>query len=591
MQGEVDFSDPLSGLRANTDGVSASISRAPGSEDRIVASPFGLKLIGHIALHNRSDLLAALRGEPPIEKTVCDARLVLSAYRKWREKCADFLLGEFAFAIWDERERCLFCCRDHLGSRFFFYYRDRDRVIFANDPGRILGTRGVPRKINLRKIAGLAVLGGRRIYPEETFHTGLQLLPPGAWMAMNHGGVRQQAYWCPSVRDDLVPRGEGEVFEALAALLKQAVECRVERSTATAAQLSGGLDSSALVTLAARYLGARNRTLNAFSAIVPDQAPPIQDEREYIDELAGYPGLRLNYVTAPGRGPFDEIDDSTRFESTPIVASTQYLNDALEAAAREQGADVMLHGESGELGPTCWGRGYYLELAVTGRWRALVREMIALRRVSGISPIRVLGSEFLDVVFPRRRYVCLQLLQAGFVSSAGVSSRPFPWASRWPDQRTGQLEALRAWLEKDAMRIKDMREGEQLRLTDPFLDKRVVEFCLSAPGRYKVRNGYRRYLVRMALNGILPRKIQWRTSKAPFSPDYFRRYNSQLEKVRQYVRGIGTRDPVRAVVDVEALNAMLQRPPVQDGDFGALLTVPQTVYLICFLRQFPEFRP
>jgi asparagine synthase (glutamine-hydrolysing) len=595
MQGEVDFSDSHPDLRPNTDGWSTAGGHVAGTDARdssgSAVSAFGLKLIGDIALHNRADLLEALEEEPGIDRNTCDDRLVLSAYRKWNERCADFLLGEFAFAIWDDRERRLFCCRDHLGSRLLFYYRDRDRVIFANDPRRILGTGGVPRQVNLRKIAVLAVPGGRRSYPEETFHLGIRLLPPGAWMAVDRTGVRQQVYWRPEIREDLLPRGEREVFEALGALLKQAVECRVERSGATAAHLSGGLDSSAVVTLAARYLGAKNRTLNAFSAVVPDQTPSIQDEREFIDELAGYPGVRLNYVNAQGRGPFDWIDNPSRFESTPIVTSRQYLIDALQDAAREQGADLLLQGLGGEYGPTGWGRGYYFELAVTGRWPTLVSEMIALRRVRGISPIRALGGEALDVVFPRRRHVCWLLLHAGFVRSSGVSATQVPWGSRWPDERRRQAATLRSWLDLDALKMMDLFEVGGLRLSNPLLDKRVMEFCLAARGGCRVRNGYQRYLVRMALDGILPRKIQWRTSKAPFSPDYFPRYNSQLEKVREYVGGIGPRDPIRAVVDVNALHALVQRPPVPDGDFEALVTVPATVYLICFLRQFPEFRP
>jgi asparagine synthase (glutamine-hydrolysing) len=136
----------------------------------------------------------------------------------------------------------------------------------------------------------------------------------------------------------------------------------------------------------------------------------------------------------------------------------------------------------------------------------------------------------------------------------------------------------------------DLSEPSRLRISYPLLDKRVVEFCLSVPAKYKVRHGYRRYLIRRALNGILPPRIQWRTSKAPFSPDYFFRYNSQLQKAREFVAAVGIGDPIRSVVDINTLDRLLQRPLVADGDDAALSLIPATIYLICFLRQFADFR-
>jgi hypothetical protein len=107
----------------------------------------------------------------------------------------------------------------------------------------------------------------------------------------------------------------------------------------------------------------------------------------------------------------------------------------------------------------------------------------------------------------------------------------------------------------------------------------------------KVRNGYQRYLIREALDGMLPRRIQWRTNKAPFSPDYFFRYNTQLEKARCFVAAISPRDPIRSVVDVERLKLLLRPAPVPRGNAESLTAVPTTIYLILFLRQFTEFRP
>jgi asparagine synthase (glutamine-hydrolysing) len=596
---EVDFSVPdpvlrrggieLSATGPVRDGSPRDSPQVPPNPFIVVCSRLQLTLAGDIALHNRAHLLSDLRGGPDGDCAPCDGELVLAAYAKWGVRCPEFLLGEFSFAIWDSRERHLFCCRDQMGARPLFYFLDQAGVVFASDPRQILGLPRVPRKLNLEKLSALAFPGGLKQYPEETFHAGIHCLPPGSWIVVDQRGIRRQAYWQPEIREDLVPRRDEEVFEALGDLLKQAVESRVARTKTPAALLSGGLDSSSIVSLAGRFLAAKNGSLTAFAAILSDEMKlRIADEREYIDEFRGFPGVHIEYVT-PGGGPFDSIEDTARFELTFMQSSRRYLYEALKAAALSRGADILLDGEGGEYGPTNWGSPYYAQLALTGRWPTLLREMNAVRRVAGGSPVRVLAGQLLRLAAPQRHSRPNLLLQSDFVRSTGVSSGVARKWPQWPDQRRQQKSELRDWLARAAIRVDVL--GPCPRHSYPLLDKRVVEFCLAVPGNYKVRNGYRRYLIRKALDGILPPRIQWRTSKAPFSPDYFKRYNRQLRKVRDFVADIGVGDAIRSVVDVNALTELLQRPPVKDGDIEALGSIPTTVYLICFLRQFPEFRP
>jgi len=129
-----------------------------------------------------------------------------------------------------------------------------------------------------------------------------------------------------------------------------------------------------------------------------------------------------------------------------------------------------------------------------------------------------------------------------------------------------------------------------VRKSFPMLDRKLLEFCTSAPASMKVRAGYSRYLVRRALDGVLPPKIQWRTSKMPFSPDYYLRYNAQLSIARHFVAAIGRHDPVRTIVDVDRLGLLLEPVHPVQGSWDALMTIPSTLYMICFLRQFAEFR-
>ena len=137
LWGKVDFENPevVFGIpdsaKQNETEVSEPGSRQTGPS---LPSPIHrgqLLISADASLHNRPDLIPLLGLNPALDFS--DEELLLAAYEKWGSGCVDFLLGEFAFAIWDKRLQRLFCCRDHLGFRSFLYSHQQTRFIFASD--------------------------------------------------------------------------------------------------------------------------------------------------------------------------------------------------------------------------------------------------------------------------------------------------------------------------------------------------------------------------------------------------------------------------------------------------------------------------
>lgn len=543
-----------------------------------------LTIIADARLDDRADLRRTLADELPLAAPD-DSDLLLAAYVKWGDRCGHFLLGEFSFAIWDNRLRRLFCCRDHVGSRNFFYWRGPGRFVFANRIEGVLAQPGVPRDLNRRKFAALAVPTAHHVWPEETFHAGIFSLPPGSWMTVEKEGVRQQKYWDIDLASlPAVPKRRDEAFEALREVLFRAVECRMDREAPVTALLSGGLDSSAIVSIAAHCLEKQNRQLTAVAAIVPEEnRRRVSDEREYIDEFRSWPNVGIKYVTAAGRGPFDSLNDQTRFTAHPLYSSRIYLVDECEKAAAESGCRSLLWGSGGELGVTCWSNRYYADLAVRLRWPTLARELKNRRTYRNVSSVRRVAGQFLNILYPRRGKTQAFLISRSLQSE--YHSRPTR-TTRSPYQRQFQAEQIRLSLRKHAIEL-----FLTLPASQPLVDKRVLEFCLALPADLNVHDGYPRYLVRAALDGILPPRIQWRTDKVAFSPDYGLRYNAQLGMAREYVAAIGPGDPVRSVIDVDHLGKLLMPADSAGKQESAKDTVPSTLYAIRFLRQFSEFRP
>lgn len=546
-----------------------------------------LRIAADVELHNRSGLQRELGSDVSLPHDPSDHDLLLAAYAKWGEDCANYLLGEFAFAIWDDRRKRLYCCRDHIGHRAFLFWHSGSRFIFAGNMLPLLEYPDVPRKPNRRKLAALAVPTAHHLHHEETFHAGILSLPAGSWMTVERDRVRQHRYWELKLGRELAFQRPEEVYEALREILFEAVACRLSDRPAVAL-LSGGLDSSSITAIAAQCLAKRNRELTAIAAVLPEDRPgQIRDEGEYIDEFRSWPNVRIRYVTAPGRGPFDCLSDPDRFATSPMRAPNYYLYEECEKAALESGAQSLLGGEGGEFGPSSWSHRYYAQLAFSLRWATLVRELRRLRATRGVSPVRTMQNQLLQMMFPARGETPIVLLAREFQRER-VAGRA--WKCRWPDQRRYQAALLRYWLTKHAVSRGQTAFG-LIRGSYPLIDKRVLEFCLALPSRLNVQNGYQRYLIRRALDGILPKRIQWRTGKIAFSPDYFVRFNEQLDLAREFIASIGPSDPVRSVADIDRLQSLLNPVDPIKGSIAARDQIPGTIYLIGFLRQFAEFRP
>lgn len=579
------------GVDSRSVGLFSCVGSVPNSPDTRRSSPDRffphLTITGDVWLHNRAELLSVF-GIQAVERDCADLCLIVLAYEKWGKDCGQHLLGEFSFSIWDARHRLLFCCRDHMGFRPFLYWSRGSRFVFASNIRLILGVEDVPRELNLRRFADL---GGDRTTlscHSDTFHAGIHSLRPGTALTVDRTGLHIHSYWVPVIRPELVPRRPEDAIEALREILIEAVECRIPEDGAATVELSGGLDSSGVASIAARCMARKGRTLHALSGILPeDRLREYSDERDFIDEFRAWPNIQIQYVSASGRGPFDTIETPQAFVETPVRAPFFYLHEEFKKVSLQHGARHQLRGLQGELGLTSKADAYYVELALKLRWATLANELIKLRDVQGLRPLRHLGGRFWDLLRPAPAYSNNGgiLLAGELATHMSVDRMP---SFRSPSQRGQQLRQIEGFLGAHATWWgRTVEDG--IRFSHPWIDKRVIEFCLAAPPELKVKNGYRRHLIRSALDGILPERIQWRTSKSPFSPDYYARYDAQLGMVRNFLAAIGPRDPIRSAIDIQKLSALV-RPDSSGVALAARDVVPANIYAICFLRQFTEFR-
>ncbi|MBF0394399.1 MAG: asparagine synthase, partial [Alphaproteobacteria bacterium] len=324
-------------------------------EDRFERQPFTAgegTLAFDGRLDNRDDLIAAL-GLDARSAPLPDSRIVLAALARWGGRAPERLLGDFAFAFWDAAARRLMLVCDQLGGRAIYYHRSAGMVVFATMVHAVQAMPHVPREIDEAALAD--VLMDLHLPAERSLYRDIARVPAAGRVVIGADSLRVERYWEPDF-GRRVRMGDGECVEAARELLDRAVAVRLRAEGRVVAQITGGLDSSAVAATAARLMAPKVlKTLT----MLPEPGAPMglgssryADERPYVEAIARlHPNIEPHFVYAGGTAAVEE--DPARlfaFGGMPFrgIANIGWFA-PLHAHTRALGADVVLTGTAGNM--------------------------------------------------------------------------------------------------------------------------------------------------------------------------------------------------------------------------------------------------
>ena len=475
----------------------------------------GLAVTASVRLDGRDELGVALRIPRARLTDVSDADLILRAYRQWGAACPQYLLGDWAFVVWDAPRRTLFCARDHTGARPFYYATLPGGVAFASEIGAVLAAPGVDVRLDEHLVAEwlvagpaaeLAAVGG-----ERTFRRAVRRLLPGHSLTVTAASERLERWWRPENVPVRGPASDEAHAEAFLALYRQAVrDCLRGAEGVAGTHLSGGLDSSGVAVLTARELRSQGRPpAPAFAWQPPPPAdrprsPEESLEYEPIDAVCGQEGITPVWCP-PMR---DDWLAFLRWDVTLGQAAGVVVQElAVQRRAAERGVRVLLSGWGGDEVASFSGLGYYEELLLGGRLVRLWREV----RTRSRHPLAyILGFVALPLAVPRAGAILGNLRRRNRRNVPAMA----PPQRRFSVRGT-QIERLRhghigqrteGWAESGA------RRGIEYRY--PLLDRRLLDFALGLPPEQYRRGPWSRWLMRHALSAVLPPVVCWNRRKA-----------------------------------------------------------------------------
>ena len=326
--------------------------------------------------------------EPRIDT---DAELILRAYELWGEECAGKLLGDFAFALWDGRRRQLYCARDALGLKPFYYTVDGQAIRFASTAGALFAGRTAAWRPN-RDLLALYLL--RRFdEPEETLDEGVLRLPPAHFLIVRDQQVRKVRYWDLDPGRQVRYSSDEEYADHFRELFRKAVLARLRSHGPMGSTLSGGLDSSSVVCTAGRLFREGLAQGAGFETFSMSYTGLPCDESAYLDAVVQQEGLAHNRFPHQELLPWLDFERAAAFPDIYYFA-TLYAQVPLLKAARSRGMRAMLYGIGGDDLLTVWTE-YLTDLWRGGEWkrlRAALRQGAALARFTPLSILSSLSS-------------------------------------------------------------------------------------------------------------------------------------------------------------------------------------------------------
>jgi asparagine synthase (glutamine-hydrolysing) len=481
-------------------------------------------------IDNREELFSALTISQDAWGSISDTVLLLAAYRNWGEDCAAKLLGDFAFAVWDAANQRVFCARDAMGIKPFYYYLDEKKLIFASEIQAVLASAEIDPKPNFPLLA--RHLTGDFGDVGQTRHANVLRLPARHSLSVMAGTFAKRKYWDFDPARSVRYKTDAEYAEQFREIFSTAVRDRLRSRTPVGARLSGGLDSSSVVCVAEREMRERGEmtpALETFSNVFEGLGC---DERSYIEAVIAESGATPNIFT------FQPENHETPSRFAEMFPDNLYhpgmsVNVAMCRNMQERGFHVAFEGIGGDelLAPGCQ---HVTDLVAQRKWEEAWREMKAIDAQSGFSKRDLAYSYALlpfvpgfvkPILRPLHRLMrgkpAESCVREDFPKKMGVEKRsngrtPPRYKTRAQQKIYDVLySGWNALIAVEEIESFNARFGIEVRY--PFLDRRVADFVIALPAAQRWR-GQSKFILREAMRGIVPEAVRTRHGKAEFSP-------------------------------------------------------------------------
>lgn len=487
-----------------------------------------VRIVFNGEIYNYKELRAELEKDFRF-KTVSDTEVILRLYEKIGAKAFERLWGMFAIAIWDARERSLVVARDRLGKKPLYLLRHADGLVFGSELKAVAAHPACQRKLDLPALSSYLSLDA---FPAgHTVYEGVEKLLPAHYGVWRAGSWETKRYWKLPARSPDPNLTDSDVVSSFERLFDDAVARRLVADVPVGVFLSGGVDSSLVAASAMRASGQ----VRTFSIGFQESD---YDESGYARQVAAILGTEHHERILGVNEALSALDEAGEYLDEPFADPSFLPTLLLAKTAREQ-VTVALSGDGAD--EVFWGYDTFKAHRVADAYAKLPSAL--KRTVSAIARRLPTSDRYMSLPFVLERFtrgsdaspsardgIWRQSIgleaQSGLFrediwkSITSAPARPSEWEGEYAHDAWGQMSAsyLFGYLPDDILYKADRASmAASLEVRSPFLDHRLVEFGWSLPDRFKLRGLTTKFMLKLALEKHLPKRIIHR-KKQGFAP-------------------------------------------------------------------------
>ena len=557
-------------------------------------------------IYNHRELKAELESLGQVFSNRTDTEVLLGSYIRWGDDFLDRIDGMYAFAIWDGRQGRLLCSRDRLGIKPFYYATPNGYLIFASEIKALLTFPGLDREPDDEAVLGF-LAHGNCDYGERTTFKNVKALPGGRTLTLDVATreIAVKRYWelKPGPIDNA---GDSQKIDRLRELLLSTTRNHLISDVRAGSCLSGGLDSSTVVSLIGRIsreqpgaAAAVGDSLNTFTSCYDHKQ---LDERQYALAVACSANANPHLVFPSAEDFWSDFGRMAWHQDMPFGGLSYYAQWRVMRAAKEAGVKVLLDGQGGDEvfgGYAKFRYAYLASLLRSGRLGRMFKELGATVNQKDLAVLDLRrGYRYLPKILRSLLQVDSMLrltLRADWSQVVSSASTP---AVRWwrnaasaangtgvtPMQRI-QMDDIAVDTLPQLLRFEDRSSmAFSIEARVPLLDHKVVEYGLSLPDHLKVHNGWSKYAIRQAMKGMMPENVRLRKSKLGFAaPDRIWPQHNLRAQINDLIGGALR---CEKYVNPEPLRRWFESPQANTANTETFLGLFRVLSLEMWMRAF-----
>ena len=474
-------------------------------------------------IYNYIELREELKRKGHLFVTQTDTEVVLEAYKEWGFECLQRFNGMFAFALLDRKSNQVFCARDRVGVKPFYYSNTNSSFAFASEYKAFIKSKLVAFEINEEQQFDF-IVNGNLENAEQSLFKGITELKPSHYLVYtlsSHTFQLSNYYQLPSQSVNL--NNDNQIIELIEQKLVNAIKLRLRSDVEVGSCLSGGLDSSIIAGIV-KYL-LPDKQMKLFTAVFPNET---FDETNYAKLASEHVNGNWQTVSPTADEFFRDIETLNYFQDLPVWSTSTYSQHRVMKLAADNGVKVVLDGQGADE----------LFAGYSHHYMALWKESFSLKKVNDAK----------QTIPNAYKLFSKQLIKDAFGLSVDYSSYFIERKKQFGKSKNEKLSpTLNEQLAIDYKgRLKSFLKCEDrcsmafgIESRVPFADDVIlVDYLFSIEGNRKIKNGISKYLLREAAKQYIPQQIYNRRDKIGFEAPVQKWFLSNSQHISETVNSL-----------------------------------------------------